>query len=131
MIQKDSKTWIEFVDTFGIKPIYIYTVTDQFYTDDSHSYPATKEDIIDYFEGKSCGRYKVTQVHKHYPKINAEMLLQLLILGQDYFDFSFKGVCFASRQQLQDNILRQLIRYENRKFKHSMKAQIQELFGGQ
>lgn len=120
----------QFFDTFGINPIYTYTVTDQFYTDDSHSYSATKDDIIEYFEGKNCGRYKVTKVHKFYPRISGEMILRLFILGQDYFDFSFKGVCFENIQQLQDNILRQLIRYENRKFNHSIKEKIQELFEG-
>lgn len=120
----------QFFDTFEIKPIYIYIVTDKFYTDDSHSYSVTKYDIIDYFEGKNCGRYKVTKVHKSYPRITNEMILKLFVLGQNYFDFSFKGVCFEDIQQLKDNILRQLIRYENKKFSHPIKEKIQELFGG-
>lgn len=120
----------EFFNTFGIKPIYIYTVTDQFYTDDSHSYSTTKEDIIEYFEGKNCGRYKVTKVQKCYPKISAECLLELFVIGQDYFDFSFKGVCFKNVQELKDVILRQMVRYENKRFAYSMNKDIQKLFGG-
>lgn len=68
----------KFFDTFGINPKYTYLVTDTFYTNNSHTYTATKDDLIDYFEGKNCGRYKVIKVYKNYPPFTDTKQLELI-----------------------------------------------------
>ena len=70
----------QFFDTFKIKPKYTYLVSDMFYTSNSHSYEATKNDLIEYFEGKNCGRYKVMEVYKSYPRITDHILLELMCI---------------------------------------------------
>ena len=93
----------QFFDAFGIKPKYTYLVTDIFYIDNAHTYTVTKDDLIDYFESKNCGRYKVIEVYKTHPYITDRILLELIcIINQidlyfygeyDYFTaFSYKGL---------------------------------------
>ena len=96
----------KFFDTFGIEPEYAYLVTDTFYTNNAHTYTATKDDLIDYFEGKNCGRYKVIEVYKNYPQITDHILLELLVIMTRYTDI-IDG--FDNVQELKEFVLKELI----------------------
>ena len=64
-----------------------------------------------------------------YPEITAEKLLQLICIGQNYFDFDFKNLWFKNQNELKSEILRQLINYKNQKFsENKFKEQVSKLF---
>lgn len=95
-----------FFQYFGIEPKYTYLVSDMFYTSNSHSYEATKNDLIEYFEGKNCGRYKVMEVYKSYPRITDHILLELLVIMTRYADI-IEG--FDNVQELKEFVLKELM----------------------
>ena len=114
-----------FFDTFGIEPEYTYLVTDTFYTNNIHTYTATKDDLIDYFEGKNCGRYKVIEVYKNYPQITDHILLELLVIMTRYTDI-IDG--FDNVQELKEFVLKELIYSLTQQECDIVKHQVRTLF---
>ena len=114
-----------FFDTFGIEPEYTYLVKDTFYTNNSHTYTATKDDLIDYFEGKNCGRYKVIEVYKNYPQITDHILLELLVIMTRYTDI-IDG--FDNVQELKEFVLKELIYSLTQQECDIVKHQVRTLF---
>lgn len=114
----------KFFDTFEIKPKYTYLVTDMFYTDNSHTYGATKNDLIDYFEGKSCGRYKVIKVYKSYPQITDTHYLKLVCMLLNVLDGMDVYVNYDV-EKVKEKTLRLLMTFQD-----DVYSQVQELFKG-
>lgn len=114
----------QFFDTFGIKPKYTYLVTDTFYTDDSHTYGATKNDLIDCFEGKNCGRYKVVKVYKTYYQITSDRLLELVCVLTRFYGELVLEQCLDVKD-LKEQVLNIFIRTS---YKDNFKHQVRKLF---
>ena len=114
----------QFFDTFGIKPKYTYLVTDIFYTDNAHTYTATKDDLIDYFESKNCGRYKVIEVYKTHPYITDHILLELICIAH-----TSPVITFVSRdvKSLKEEVLMVLCNWVSSR---NIKQQVQAIFKG-
>ena len=115
----------QFFNTFKIKPKYTYLVSDMFYTSNSHSYEATKNDLIEYFEGKNCGRYKVMKVYKFYPQITDHILLELLVIMTRYTDI-IDG--FDNVQELKEFVLKDLMYSLTQPECNIVKQQVRTLF---
>lgn len=99
-----------FFDTFGIEPEYTYLVTDTFYTNNAHTYTATKDDLIDYLEDKNCGRYKVIEVYKNYPQITDHILLELIcIVNHKYVYIEVEGTDIKT---MKNNLLLNFIHFK-------------------
>lgn len=115
----------QFFNTFEIKPKYTYLVTDMFYTSNSHNYEVTKNDLIEYFGSKNCGRYKVTKVYKTYPQITDRILLELICIMADFT--TKEDYCYAifanNIERLRVHILEDCIEY-----KENIELQVQTLF---
>lgn len=124
MLDELTKTFFE---TFEIKPKYTYLVTDTFYTNNAHTYEATKNDLIDYFEGKNCGRYKVIKVYKTYPHITDRHCLELICILSKYQKDrgSLLEIAEISLDEIKEEVLEMLIYRVD-----GCKYQVQKLFKG-
>lgn len=110
-----------FFETFGIEPKYAYLVTDTFYTNNSHTFYITKDDLIDYFEGKNCGRYKVIKVYK-IPEITDRILLELICIVLNAYD-KLEVYTEYTVEKVKEKTLKQLILAQD-----DVYSQVQALF---
>ena len=101
----------QFFDTFGIPQL------------------CCKEYItncLKYGECEECKNYDST--FSTYPQITDRILLELICIAQSRFDLNFRNLCFDKIENLKYAVLDQILEYENRKYNHSIKHQVQTLF---